>query len=266
MATVASVHTTEPHPRSAKQVAAALMDDGAPKAAAKTKPSPEYRRLCASVLKSKDDVIKEVAEEMQRRDQSHNKTAVCLMDGERALKKRAVKHLQSVFTDLILILYILHVLSYLWKAAHVFHEEGSEDARLWVRERLLNILNVKVSPVVAGMRQSATKRQLTDEEREPVDIACDYFLRNKDRMRYDEYLHLGLPIASGTAEGACGHLVKDRMELTGASWDVEADPNRADAVLELRALDKSGDLKAYWDFHMMKAKERNYEVRWKAAS
>lgn len=264
MATVASVHTTQPHVRTPEEVTAALMDNGAPGAAKERKPKPEHRRLWASVRQSKDEVIAEVAAEMQRRDPFQRKTAVCLMDGEDALRRRAIKHLQSVFPALILVLDILHVLSYLWNAAHCFHDEGSEDARLWVRERLLGILRGNVSSVVAGMRQSATKRRLRAAAREPVDIACNYFLSNTHRMKYDEYLAQGLPIASGAVEGACGHLVKDRTGLTGALWDVDAD--RVDAVLKLRALDKSGDLDSYWAFHMRKEKERLYPDNWYAVS
>ena len=37
-------------------------------------------------------------------------------------------------------------------------------------------------------------------------------------MRYGEYLAAGYPIASGVIEGACRHLVKDRMERTGMRW------------------------------------------------
>ena len=34
-------------------------------------------------------------------------------------------------------------------------------------------------------------------------------------MKYDEYLAAGYPIGSGVVEGACRHLVKDRLERTG---------------------------------------------------
>lgn len=263
MATVATVHTTAPHMRTPEQVTAALMDPGAP-AAGGPKPKAEARRLWASVRKSKDQVMSEVASEMSRRDPYGEKTVVALTDGERALQNRVVSHLKFAFCNLILVLDILHVLSYLWKAAHAFEEEGSEEARLWVRERLRKILEGKVTSVIAGMKQSATKRKLSKSDRKPVDDACKYFRNNKDRMRYDEYLGLGLPIASGTAEGACGHLVKDRMEPTGASWDVTAP--RVDAVLKLRALDKSGDFDAYWEFHMRKEKERLYPEKWRRAA
>ena len=49
---------------------------------------------------------------------------------------------------------------------------------------------------------------------------CGYFEKNKHRMHYNEYLEKGYPIASGVIEGACRHLVKDRLERTGMNWTV----------------------------------------------
>src|SRR5207247_1953663 len=68
---------------------------------------------------------------------------------------------------------------------------------------------------------------------------CNYLEKNAERMRYDEYLAKGYPIASGAIEGACRHYVKDRMERTGMSW-VKAG---AQAMLELRSTALNGD----WD-------------------
>jgi hypothetical protein len=56
-------------------------------------------------------------------------------------------------------------------------------------------------------------------------------------MRYDEYIAAGYPIGSGVAEGACRHLVKDRMERTGMRWTVVG----AQAMLNLRAVYLNGD-------------------------
>ncbi len=39
-------------------------------------------------------------------------------------------------------------------------------------------------------------------------------------MRDDEYLAAGYPIASGVIEGACRHVVKDRLERTGRHWTI----------------------------------------------
>ena len=262
MATVATVHTTHRFVRTPEQVVSRLMDKHQLKIK-QNRPKAEHRRLWASLQKSKDEVIQEATQEMERRDPDREKTVVCVMDGERALKKRAEKYMLSSFPNMILILDIIHVIEYLWKAAYVFFVEGSEQAHNWVRKRLLKILHGGVSRVAAGMRQSASKLGLPEEERKAVDTACDYFLKNKDRMKYNEYLRAGLPIASGSVEGACGHLVKDRMERTGASWNVYE--SGAEAVLKIRALDKSGDFEDYWQFHVEQEKERNYNRTWNVA-
>lgn len=268
MATVASVHTCDPHYSTAEEVVENLVDgkrkDEQTKASSKKRPRIENRRLWASVRKSKDEVVQEVCAEMQLRDPEGAKRAVCVMDGERALQKRAMKYLAKAFPGLIIILDIMHVLDYLWDAGHALCEDPDEETRLWVRQRLLSILQGNVSRVVSGIRQSATKQGLGGSKREILDTACNYMLKNKDRMRYDEYMAAGLPIASGAVEGACGHLVKDRMEVTGALWDVEDD--RAEAVLRLRALDKSGDFEDYWAFHLQEETVRGYDRKWAVAA
>jgi hypothetical protein len=64
-------------------------------------------------------------------------------------------------------------------------------------------------------------------------------------MKYDEYLALGYRIGSGVVEGACRHLVKDRMERTGMRWI----PSGAQAMLDLRATYLNGDGSAFWEYH-----------------
>jgi len=73
-------------------------------------------------------------------------------------------------------------------------------------------------------------------------------------MKYNEYLNMGLPIATGVIEGACRYLVKDRMDRTGARWSLTG----AEAVLRLRALRTSGDFDTYWRFHEEQEYRRNH--------
>ena len=114
------------------------------------------------------------------------------------------------------------------------------------------IVEGKVSLVAGAIRRLATFRKLEGPKRKAVDKAADYFLRNKDYMRYDLYLSLGLPIASGVIEGTCKHLVKDRFEISGARWGLDG----AEALLKLRAIYQSGDWQAYWDFHIASEQQR----------
>nr|MBA2594728.1 ISKra4 family transposase [Gammaproteobacteria bacterium] len=77
-------------------------------------------------------------------------------------------------------------------------------------------------------------------------------------LRYHEYLAAGLPIATGVIEGACRHLIKDRMDITGARWGLES----AEAILKLRSLRSSGDFEAYWAFHTTQELKRNHTSRY----
>jgi hypothetical protein len=63
-----------------------------------------------------------------------------------------------------------------------------------------------------------------------------------------------MPIATGVIEGACRHLVKQRMECSGARWSLDG----AEAVLRLRALRMSGDWEEYTAFHRGQERGRNY--------
>lgn len=70
-----------------------------------------------------------------------------------------------------------------------------------------------------------------DWETSPSFKICNYLQHNRDRMRYDEYLAAGFPIASGVIEGACRHVVKDRMERAGMRWTIDG----AQAMLDIRS-------------------------------
>ena len=108
------------------------------------------------------------------------------------------------------------------------------------------------------MRRSATRQGLSTKDRLRVDECADYLLNHRKYLRYDESLRRGLPIATGVIEGACRHLVKDRLDITGARWGLAG----AEAVLKLRSLRSSGDLDEYWQFHKARALERNHLSRY----
>ena len=88
-----------------------------------------------------------------------------------------------------------------------------------------------------------------------IDTPIDWCLiKNKKRLAYDTALADGLPIASGVIEGACRHLINDRLDITGARWSLAG----AEAMLKLRSLKSSGDFDEYWSFHKKQSKLRLY--------
>jgi hypothetical protein len=258
MATVATVRTQQVRVRTPEEVVASLFRttprQKRPRQQKGQPPSVEHKRVWANLLQSKDEVIAEVAQEVKRVDPGGVKTHVALCDGERALQKRILPALQEVVPAVLLILDLLHALEKLWQVAHCLYPEGSEEATAWVKKQTLRVLQGKVSQVIKGMRQSATKRGLSGARRETVERVAKYLRRNRKYMKYDEYLRAGLPIASGCVEGACKNLIKDRMERSGMRWSLGG----AEAMIQLRSLYLSGDLDDYWDFHLAEESRRLY--------
>lgn len=257
MATVAAVFTQKPYIRTPEEIVQrlfALEQEGTKGQDRNSRP--ERKRVWASLEAGKDSFIRDVAEEMNRRDPRGEKTHVVVTDGERALQRRVCYFMKGA----ILILDFLHVLERLWAACHALYGEGSDDTQDFVRERALRILRGDVSQVVKGLRQIATKRNFKGEKRKKLLDAANYFYKNKSRMYYNDYLRQGLPIASGSVEGACKNLIKDRMERSGMRWTRKM----AEAMLKMRATYLSGDFDDYWDYHVAQDQERLYpKDRWR---
>jgi hypothetical protein len=256
MATVATVYSIQPHHRTATDVINGLRSIR--DLTQKRKPRPELKRIWASVAESPQDVIKEMFAEALRRDPGQTKEWYVLIDGDGDLENWVNQAAEQCGARITIVLDFIHALEYLWKAGKAFHKEATPELEQWVLERLHNVLLGKASDVAAGMRRSATLRGLSKDDREAVDKCAGYFLARTHLMRYDEMLVAGAPIATGVIEGACRHLVKDRLDVTGARWSLIG----AEAVLRLRALVKSGDFDEYWVFHESEMKQRNHASRY----
>jgi hypothetical protein len=260
MAQVASVYTTKRFVRTPQDIVGELSSVGKrmrPKRRRK-RPKPEHKRVWASVAKEPAQVIGEMFAEAHRRDPPKRKQWVTLVDGSEPQLDAVLERAEQAGVEVTVILDLIHVLEYLWKASHAFFGEASTEGEQWVTKRLLHVLEGRCIDVAAGIRRSATLRGLTSRRRELADKCADYLLNYAEYMRYDEYLADGLPIATGVIEGACRYLVKDRMDITGARWSLDG----AEAVLRLRALRASGDFEAYWGFHESQELQRNHASRY----
>lgn len=244
MAYVGAVYSIQPFVRSAEEV----LDELARKERAKDRPHPQHKRLWAEMthvwegeeMNGRVLLFANLAYEAQQRG-GQTRPLVCLMDGERALWEMAEEMLvvQADLKEVIGILDLFHVLERLWSVAHCAHAEGSKEAAAFVTHRLRMLLEGKVGYVIGGFRRMLSKRKWRAAERKTISSAIGYYENNRAHMRYDAYLAAGYPIGSGVAEGACRHLVKDRMEGTGMRWVVDG----AQAMLHLRGVYLNGD----WD-------------------
>jgi hypothetical protein len=256
MSTVGAVFTQKPNVRTPETVVESLFAESPGTKKPKRYHRPEQKRVWASLLSGKDAFIAQVQAEMRRRDPEHNKIWIVVTDGERALQRKVTATIERIE----LILDLLHVLEKLWAVSYVFHPEGSPEAREFVRERILRILRGEVSQVVKGLRQMTTKRKLKGQKQRTVLGVAAYYYRNRSRMRYDFYLQNGYPIASGSVEGACKNLVKDRMERSGMRWTLPM----AEAVLQLRAVYLSEHFEQYWQYHVEEDQNRLFQFpKWR---
>jgi hypothetical protein len=231
MACVGAVYSIKPFVRTADDI----LDEVIRHEKTKDRPQPAHKHVWAEMsrdvegepLNAKDAIFCALFQDLNLRNAGHDRPVVCLMDGERALWEAQ----RVYFPEAVGILDLFHVMERLWTAAHCFHAEGSDEAEEFVADRLRGLLEGRVGRVIGGLRQRSTKHRLSGSRRKTLNSVITYLKNNRDQMRYDDYLKAGYPIGSGVAEGACRHLVKDRMEQTGMRWTVTG----AQAMLHLRA-------------------------------
>jgi hypothetical protein len=149
---------------------------------------------------------------------------------------------------------LIHVLEYIWKAAWCLHAAGDPAAEDRVAVKALAILAGDSARAAAEISAEADAAGLTGTQRTGTD-ACVRYLTSKDEyLRYDQALTAGWPIATGVIEGACRHLIGDRLDITGARWGLDG----AEVILTLRALISNGDFDQYWRYHLTQEHQRLY--------
>ncbi|GAA3838469.1 hypothetical protein GCM10022206_90720 [Streptomyces chiangmaiensis] len=253
MATLACVFDAAPAPRRPHDVIAPPEGRSGERP---PRPGPKATRkwLTASLIHPPENVIADAFAQGEARDPHHRRTWLALVDGARhqldLLKKQAAdRHI-----DLHVLLDFVHVAEYCWGAAHCFHKPGTAEAEAWVAGHLTTILHGQAARAAAEMTGQADRARLSDSKREGVDACVRYLTGHLDQLRYDTALEAGWPIATGAIEGACRHLIGDRLEITGAHWGLDG----AEAVLKLRALVDNGDFDSYWAFHLEREHQRLY--------
>jgi hypothetical protein len=269
MATLGCVYTVDRYVRTPEQIVAALFRDPTASQPPEDRPAAcgkHYRGYFAYAEAGEEPLPSAyrtwtwLAQEVSARRQSRQ-PVIRLMDGQLSLWEAADACLDDFVAELqaarqahllIDILDIIHVSSYVWRAAKVLHSH-KEHREAFAQDRLLRLLRGEVLGVVTGLRRMASHRGLRGAELKEITTVCNYFEKNAQRMRYDVYLQAGYPIASGVIEGACRHIIKDRMEQGGMRWTLAG----AEAMLNVRAVCASS---AWQDFGHWRQSEEAIRV------
>lgn len=251
MAEVVAVYDLVAEPRAVDDVMAGL--NGKPRLVT-DRARPTNKRTWASVEREYVEVIEEAFAEALRRDPQRKRRWVVLVDGNLGQLKEIQRCAKEHQVELTIIVDVIHVIEYLWRAGVSFHGEGTKPLEEWVTNQFEKVLKGKAKTVASSMRRQATIKKLKGHALKNVEVSARYLTNYEPFLRYDSALVAGLPIASGVIEGACRSLVRDRMDITGARWSLAG----AEAVLRLRSLKASGDFDAYWEFHVEQDQKRTH--------
>jgi hypothetical protein len=229
------------------------------RAQARPRPKAVNKWLTASVVDDAEQVIAAGFAEAGRRDPDRQRTWVALVDGNAHQIACIRKLAAAAGVQVTIVIDFIHVVEYLWRAAWCFYPEGDPAAEGWVHEQATKLLaSGQAGQVAAAIRRKATYHRLESADRKGADEAAAYLHNHKQQMDYPTALASGWPIATGVIEGACRHLVKDRMDITGARWCLQT----AEAVLKLRALIANDDFDEYWAYHLNQEHNRVHKARY----
>lgn len=187
----------------------------------------------------------QVAAEVHRRGLDQAKRKGCVCDGQAYNWSIYEMHLLPL--GFIPILDFVHLLAYLYDAAHAFH--GSDAARgwktyvQWLRLAWSGKVGTLLSSLRAAAAELAAKGRHAADRKRTVDDTLTYVTNNRDRMDYPEYRRLGLPISSAPVESTIKQINR-RVKGSEKFW-LEGG---AEAILQLRAAQLSQDdrWKRYW--------------------
>ena len=227
---------------------------------------PIHKHVFAT-LNGKDAAFDHMMRHVKKRDTTHQKPIIALLDGEPALEHRLKEQLDTHHLTHRLdavILDIIHATEYLWDVATCLYGETDNKRIAWVEDKLYALTKSKVGYLIGALRQILTKNEhgFSDAKIRTLQKTITYFDNHRHMMDYATYLKKGYPISTGVIEGTCGSLVKNRMEQSGMRWSIIG----ANAVLAQRSVVKNGDWTDFFNFYIQSEQLRLYPIEYQRAA
>ena len=260
MAETACVFDVIPEPRTPEQVMASH-HGGSGKEAGKEKPAPRAagRRYHVDIAADRSAAITWLFEEAGRRDPGQARDWIALVDGDIHQINRIEQEAAARGVTVTILIDLIHVLEYLWKAAWAFHQPRDPAIEAWTITQALDILHGRAAEVAARIARLADRYPPQGTEHaKNISKALSYLHNKQPYLNYPAALAKGWPVATGVIEGACRHLVNDRMGITGARWSTDG----AQAILWLRVIHANHHHDPYWQYHLQQEHQRNHQSRY----
>lgn len=160
---------------------------------------------------------------------------------------------QTHFPQAVQILDVFHLARNVYKASAIFWGDRSAKAHQWAKQMLIELLEGHLEEVQAKLNTlTFTSQKMRDERRRLI----GYLTANRDRMDYPTYIAQGYPIGSGVIEGACRHVIGQRMKGSGRRWNDAG----AEAMARLRAIECSHQWDRFWEERQRLHTGRSHEA------
>ncbi len=180
----------------------------------------------------------QVAAEVHRRGLDRAQRKACVCDGQ--AYNWSIYEMHLLPAGFVAVLDFLHLLAYLHDAAYAFG--GADEARAWkiYKQWLRWAWSGKVGILLSALREAAAalkaRGTTAATRRQTVEETLTYVNNNRQRMNYQEYRCLGLPVSSAPVESTIKQINR-RIKGSEKFW-LEGG---AEAMLQLRAAQLSQD-------------------------
>lgn len=203
----------------------------------KQKNSPSF---CDATIANPDAVFDLLAAELYRNSVKDALELVFISDGAPWIWNRLdtlTKQLGIPGGNVHKILDFSHAVQHLYSIADLLPSLGGKRKKRWVK-KMKNLLKESADEFLAelSLAVGGTRNKKLSAE-------YNYFYKNKEHIRYNEFVQRKLPIGSGSVESAIRRVINLRLKGAGMFWLKE----NAEGFLHLRCQTKSGN----WDtfFH-----------------
>jgi hypothetical protein len=117
--------------------------------------------------------------------------------------------------------------------------QPARKQKQWLHRQQSRLLNNQADKVIRALQPRLESHHCAEA---PVRAAYDYIANRRDHLHYQKARRDQLPIGSGEIESAHGHVVQDRLKLSGCWWK----ETNAAAMLNLRVARANRLWCSYW--------------------
>lgn len=109
-----------------------------------------------------------------------------------------------------------HACEHVWDCGKILFGDGTDATTRWVQERLGLLWEGWTKKLLDDLAEQ--RKDHRRGKRRAIDKLFRYIKTNERQMRYDIFRSKGYDIGSGSAEGACKHVIGKRLKQSGMTW------------------------------------------------